>query len=151
MSSTKQNKVKGLVCPSVITVLALFATSLQAAPTFTGQDYSGVYDCMGQDGHEGQYAGVVTMRLQPEHSHGDYASYDFKLEVPEYGVYLGHAAAHGAQVAMHFGLSDPATQDVGTGVATMSTDARGRLTFHKFYYQPAYKGGNTGTEDCIRR
>ena len=122
----------------------------QAAP-FTGQDYSGVYQCTGNDAHEGKYTGTVTMQIKPEHSRGRYASYDFKLEVPGYGTYLGHAAASGNHVAMHFALQDQSTRDYGTGIATMSKTRKGKVSFHKFYFEPEFKGGNTGTEDCVRQ
>ena len=115
------------------------------------EDYSGVYACTGDDAHEGKYTGTVTMALKPQHSHDSYASYDFKLEVPGYGVYLGHAAAQGAHVAMHFALEDQKTKDYGTGIATMRKTAKGQWTFHKFYFEPEFKGGNTGVEDCTRQ
>lgn len=129
----------------------LLVSSLAQAAPFTGQDYSGVYQCTGNDAHEGKYTGTVTMTLKPEHSHGRYASYDFKLEVPGYGTYLGHAAAKGNQVAMHFALQDQSTRDYGTGIATMTTTRKGKVSFHKFYFEPEFKGGNTGTEDCVKQ
>ncbi|MEZ0288800.1 MAG: hypothetical protein ACAH05_07515, partial [Methylophilus sp.] len=67
-------------------------------------DLSGVYDCRGEDAHEGEYIGTVTMKLRKEHSKGADGSYDFQLEVPDYGIYKGHAAAHGMHAAMHFAL-----------------------------------------------
>jgi hypothetical protein len=127
---------------------ALAAKELQAK---TYQDYSGVYTCTGDDAHEGKYTGTVTMTLKPEHSHDSYASYDFKLVVPEYGTYLGHAAANGNNVAMHFALQDQATKDYGTGIAKMTKNAKGQWSFHKFYFEPEFKGGNTGLEDCIKK
>ena len=120
-------------------------------------DFSGVYDCKGDDAHEGKYTGTVTMILKPEHSKGPYASYDFKLEVPDYGVYRGHAAANGNVAAMHFALPQVGdlyggkTQDFGTGIAKFKINQQGKLSFHKFYFEPAFKGGNTGVEDCIKR
>lgn len=114
-------------------------------------DLSGVYDCKGNDAHEGEYAGVVTMKLKPAHSHDGYTSYDFKLEVPEYGTYLGHAAAKGNIAAMHFALTDKTTKDYGTGIAEFKMNDKGKLSFRKFYFEPEYKGGNTGIEDCIKR
>ncbi len=141
--------------------IMLFATATFAkeTPDHTGKliDFSGVYDCQGNDAHEGKYSGIVTMQRKPEHSKGAYASYDFKLEVPEYGTYVGHAAANGNVVAMHFALPPAGelyggkTQDFGTGIATFKTNAAGKLTFHKFYFEPLFKGGNTGLEDCIKR
>lgn len=129
----------------------LLVGSLAQAAPFTGQDYSGVYQCTGNDAHEGKYIGTVTMQIKPEHSHGRYASYDFKLEVPGYGTYLGHAAAKGRHVAMHFALQDQSTKDYGTGVATMTRTRKGQVSFHKFYFEPEFKGGNTGTEDCTKQ
>jgi hypothetical protein len=128
----------------------LVVNPLNAQPIFTGQDYSGVYECKGNDTHEGAYTGTVTMQRKPDHSFGTYAGYDFKLEVPGYGVYLGHAAANGAHVAMYFALTDPKTHDFGTGVSEMKKKS-GRWSFHKFYFEPEYKGGNTGVEDCVMK
>jgi hypothetical protein len=133
----------------LILAFLLLSSLVHAAP-FTGQDYSGVYQCTGDDAHEGKYTGTVTMTLKPEHSRGRYASYDFKLEVPGYGTYLGHAAANGNHVAMHFALQDQSTRDYGTGVATIKKNKQGKLSFHKFYFEPEFKGGNTGTEDCTK-
>jgi hypothetical protein len=137
-------------------LFCFFATCASAAkrlpepfPQFV--DLSGVYDCTGDDAHEGKYTGTVTMQLIPVHTKGAYASYDFKLEVPGYGTYLGHAAANGNMVAMHFALTDPKTKDFGTGIAQFQYNKQGKLGFHKFYYEPEFKGGNTGLEDCVRK
>ncbi len=120
-------------------------------------DFSGKYDCTGDDAHEGKYTGVVTMQQKPELSKGDYASYDFKLEVPGFGTYVGHAAANGTNVAMHFALPMENGQyggnnkDYGTGIAKMRKNKQDKWTFHKFYFEPEFKGGNTGLEDCIQQ
>lgn len=135
----------------ILTLLAsLNVYARKVAPAVAYQDYSGVYTCTGDDAHEGKYTGTVTMTLKPEHSHDSYASYDFKLEVPEYGTYLGHAAANGNNIAMHFGLTDQTTKDYGTGIAKMIRNAKGQWSFHKFYFEPEFKGGNTGIEDCVK-
>lgn len=131
--------------------ILLGANAAFAATAFTGQDYSGVYDCTGNDAHEGPYTGTVTMTLDRKQSRGNYGAYQFKLEVPGYGTYLGEAAADGDRIAMHFALQDQATKDYGTGIATIKRDKRGRLGFRKYYYEPEFKGGNYGTEDCTRR
>ena len=133
----------------LVILLLVIAGLTQAKPAFTGQDYSGAYQCTGDDAHEGKYTGKVTLAIKREHSHGSYASYDFKLEVPGYGTYLGHAAANGNNLAMHFALTDPTTKDYGTGIATIKKNKQGQFSFHKFYFEPEFKGGNTGTEDCV--
>lgn len=136
------------------TLMAItFSLSTQSSIAEEGKytDYSGVYDCTGDDAHEGKYTGIVTMKLKPEYSKGHDASYDFKLEVPGYGTYLGHAAATGNVAAMHFALTDTSTKDYGTGIAQFKRNADGKLIFRKFYFEPEFKGGNTGIEDCTRR
>ncbi|MBM3351013.1 MAG: hypothetical protein FJY53_04400 [Betaproteobacteria bacterium] len=131
-------------------ILGLLSLNCQAGkPGY--QDFSGVYACTGYDAHEGGYSGRVTMTLKPEHSRDNYASYDFKLEVPGYGTYLGHAAANGNHVAMHFALTDKKTKDYGTGIAEMKKNGKGQWGFHKFYFEPEFKGGNTGLEDCLKQ
>ena len=135
-----------------ITVALLVSGVAQAKPpAFTGQDYSGVYACTGNDAHEGKYTGTVTLTLNKTQSTGQYGAYDFKLEVPGFGVYPGEAAAEGDKLAIHFALNQPGSQDHGTGIATIAKDKQGRLGFRKYYYEPEYKGGNYGTEDCVKK
>ncbi len=137
---------------SLLAIAAVFsATTAFAAPAYTGPDYSGVYDCTGQDAHEGPYKGTVTMNLVRQQSTGNYGAYAFKLEVPGYGTYLGEAAAEGDKAAMHFALKDQSTRDYGTGIATFSKDKHGRWSFRKYYFEPEFKGGNFGTEACVQR
>lgn len=132
---------------SVLLAVALMLGSAGLA----AQDFSGVYDCKGLDAHEGAYTGVVTLKRVPEHSIGRFVSYAFQLEVPGFGTYPGEVVAEGNKLAMHFALDKPGSDDHGTGIATMRRDAKGRLAFDKFYFEREYKGGNTGTETCVRR
>jgi len=131
--------------------LLAIAPIAAAKPAFTGQDFSGVYDCKGDDSHEGKYTGTVTMELVPSQSLNNYGAYKFKLEVPNYGTYSGQAAAHGSNAAMHFVLADQSTKDYGTGIANFKKNKAGKWSFSKFYYEPEFKGGNYGTEECTRR
>jgi len=117
-------------------------------PPFQGQDFSGVYDCKGQDSQEGPYTSTVTLQLVKEQSFGKFAAYAFKMEVPGFGTYLGHAAANERAAAIHFALTDPAPKDYGTGLAQFSRTGSGKWQFSKYYYEPAFKGGNHGTETC---
>lgn len=133
-------------------LMLMCAGQAQATPpAFTGQDYSGIYACSGDDAHEGKYQGTVTLALNRAQSTGPYGAYDFKLEVPGFGVYPGEAAAEGDRLAIHFALDQPGSQDHGTGIATMGRNAQGKLAFRKYYYEPEYKGGNYGIEECIQQ
>lgn len=122
-----------------------------AKPALTTPDYSGIYECTGNDAHEGKYTGTVTMKLVPEQSTGNHGAYRFKLEVPGFGAYLGHAVSEGDKLAIHFALQDQSTRDYGTGIATIEKGKNGKWGFRKFYYEPEYKGGNTGTEECLMK
>lgn len=135
----------------VLLALGLACGSVLAQPAFTGNDYSGVYACTGDDSHEGKYTGTVTLELVRAQSTGESGAYRFKLEVPGFGAYPGQAAARGEAMAIHFANTDPAANDFGTGIASFSKNAAGKWTFSKYYYEPQYKGGNFGTESCTQR
>lgn len=135
----------------ILCCLLCAASIANAKPQFTGEDFSGVYNCTGDDSHEGKYTGIVTLELVPSQSVKQYGAYKFKLEVPEYGVYLGQAAANGTNVAMHFALTDQSTKDYGTGIASFKKNKAGKWSFSKYYYEPEFKGGNYGTEQCTSR
>jgi len=139
-------KRQALLFLALFTTLPAFATQ-----PFTGKDYSGVYDCTGSDAKEGEYTGTATLQLNQEQSSGAYGAYDFKLVVADYGTYPGQAVSLGRTLAIHFALTDSRSRDYGTGIATVSRNRKGKLTFHKFYYEPEFKGGNNGFEDCVMR
>ena len=67
-------------------------------------DFTGTYQCEGNDGSEGTYQGEVVMKKIPEFSKDNYASYDFVLKVPGFGDYHGFASANGLDVAIYFAL-----------------------------------------------
>jgi hypothetical protein len=131
--------------------LLLVSHMVIAAPAFTGPDLSGTYDCTGQDHQEGPYTGVVTIELVRERSTGQHGAYLFRLDVPGYGAYPGHAASRGRDMAIYFANVDPTTKDYGTGIAHFSRNKAGKWTFAKFYHGPEFKGGNFGSENCVQR
>ncbi|GAB2179915.1 hypothetical protein DLREEDagrD3_01380 [Denitratisoma sp. agr-D3] len=129
-----------------IALVLLGAGLAHAAP-----DYSGVYDCKGSDQQEGPYTGIVTLTRVKEHSTASHGAYLFKLEVPGFGAYPGHAAAEGDRMAIYFANTDPAEKDYGTGTARFAKNKEGKWRFTKFYFEPDYKGGNHGMEWCRQR
>lgn len=135
-------------------VVALFTATAAVAtspPAFTGPDLSGTYQCQGRDSHEGPYTSTVTLTLVRAQSTGKHGAYAFRMDVPGYGSYPGHAAASGTTAAIHFALTDPAPKDYGTGLAQFSKSRAGKWQFSKFYYEPEFKGGNFGTERCVQQ
>jgi len=127
----------------VILSSSAFAASLPG-------DFSGTYACKGQDKAEGPYDGVVELERVAAQSTLEYSAYRFKLTVPGFGEYPGHASSRGSNMAIYFANTDPKDMDYGTGIASFKLNSKGVLSFTKFYYQPLYKGGNNGTEICTR-
>lgn len=130
---------------------AAMALQVQAKPAFTGTDFSGIYDCKGNDEHDGEYKGAVTLKLVPERSFGDYSAYTLSSDVPGLGTYVGYAAVQGKHLSMYFGLNKPESKDFGTGIASFAKGKGGKWGFHLYYFEPEYNGGNYGLEDCTRR
>jgi hypothetical protein len=135
----------------LVALLAPISFSVFAKDPFTGTDYSGIYACTGDDSHEGKYTGTVTIKLVPSQSVGEYGAYEFKLEVPKYGTYLGQAAAEKDVMGIYFALTDPKPKDYGTGIARFTQNKEGKWTFKKYYYEAEFKGGNYGTEECAQK
>jgi len=131
--------------------LCAHTLALAAPKPHVGPDFSGRYDCKGQDDHEGPYTGEVTLTRVPSQSSGPYTAYRFQLDVPGYGSYPGEAAGKGQVLAIHFALTDPSTHDHGTGIAEFKRHRSGKWAFRKYYYEPEFKGGNFGIEDCVQR
>lgn len=136
---------------SMFFLLVVNLSFAEKVKPFSGPDYTGVYSCVGHDAHEGDYQGKVTLKLRREHSQAQFGSYNFLLEVPGYGKYPGHMAANGLNAAMHFALENQSTHDFGTGISEFSKNPKGKWQFHKFYFEPQFKGGNSGFEDCVQQ
>jgi hypothetical protein len=144
-----------LIALPLFTLMPAGAQAQDKPPTppapYTGPDYSGTYDCAGEDSHDGKFTGTATLTLVRAQSSGTYGAYDFRLEAPPFGAYTGEAAAQGRTMAMRFANTDPKDKDYGTGIATFSRTKAGKWRFSSYYYEPAYKGGNFGTENCVRK
>lgn len=134
-----------------LAALSLLPNVAYTKQTDAAYDFSGIYDCKGNDRHEGPYTGVVTLALVSNQSTPTHGAYSFKLDVPGYGAYPGHAASQGRAMAIYFANTDPSTKDFGTGIASFSKKKNGKWSFSKYYYEPEYKNGNFGTEICTQR
>jgi hypothetical protein len=148
-----------LVVLKLLVAMAAVATTsaaiaAPAKPAFTGTDFSGVYDCKGNDAHDGDYQGAVTLKLVSAQSFADHGAYTLTSEVPGLGTYTGYAAVMGKHMSFYFGLSDAGSKDYGTAIASFAKTRQGKKSkwsFHLYYYEPEYNGGNVGLEDCVRR
>lgn len=117
----------------------------------TAADLGGTYDCSGQDGRDGDFSAVLTLSRNAEHSADGHDSYALTLEVAKGGHYKGAALVRGRTLAMSFALDGTDATDRGVGLGTVSYTRAGQARLRKFYFEPEYKGGNHGFEDCTRR
>lgn len=137
----------------LITLIALASTPVwaaQAPAPFTGADYSGRYECTGQDKHIGNFKGVVDMKLDAKQSTGKYAAYTFTLTLEDKSRYEGMAAGTSDTLGIYFAHTDPALKDFGVGVAQVTPTPEGKVSFVKYYYGPEYEGGGHGLEHCVK-
>ncbi len=134
----------------IVLLAAMLAVTgtVQAKPAFTGNNYSGVYNCKGANDQVGDYEVTVTLRLNRASSYGKFGAYEYQTETVNSTVYRGLAAARGNQISISFEFNDRGVVEHSIGVATMQK-TRGLWNFRKYYYEPDANGGNYGNEYCI--
>jgi hypothetical protein len=130
-------------------LFSLFAFNSLAAQ-FSGTDLTGQYHCVGTDHFDGAFEGDVTLKLNKQQSHGDYAAYDYLLGTSDFGNYLGHGAGHGNQIAIYFAHTDPKRKDFGTALGTAHKNTSNQWVISQYYYEPEYHHGNYGFEECTQ-
>jgi len=135
----------------LIVICTILSTPLSALASDHFVDYSGIYACTGNDHRDGKYTGTLTLTLDHNQSTGQYGAYAIKMEVPGYAMYLGQATSYKNSIAIGFASTEPTSKDFGIGIATVEKTPAGKLTFRKYYYEPDYKEGNYGFEECVKR
>ena len=135
------------------TAFFVLATSSHAASTdaqrkpFTGTDISGVYACVGNDAHDGDFTSTMTLSLDKKYSSAKFGSFKVKVEAGPV-TYTGSIVSNGTQLAMDFANTDLSKNDFGVALATLSSPAKGKFEIKKFYYEAQYMGGSNGFEKC---
>ena len=147
-------------CVCFLALLSLFFGQSTYANTTDALNLAGTYHCSGYDARDGGYQNAtVTLTLNAEQSDftANYGAYGFTLTLEDGARYVGEAAASGNSLAIYFENTASTTigrSDHGIGIAVVTHDKNieGKATtiFHKFYYEPKYKGGNNGTETCVK-
>ncbi len=121
-----------------------------SAPTrvpFSGVDISGVYGCVGNDAHDGNFTSSMTLTLDRQYSSGQSGSFKVTVE-GEHDSYTGSIVTNGKRLAMDFANKDLSKNDFGVALGSVSSPATARFKIEKFYYQPRYMGGSNGFETC---
>ncbi|OYY49790.1 MAG: hypothetical protein B7X95_09960 [Methylophilaceae bacterium 17-44-8] len=121
----------------------------QAKPAFTGINFSGRYDCKGNNELVGDYQVTVKFKLNRISSFGKFGAYDFSTETDNAVTYRGQAVANGFRLALSYKLTEGKYVEYTTGIAEMKKLSRGRWSFRNLYYEPDDNGGNYGQEDCV--
>lgn len=133
-----------------IAMLAL-AGAAQAAgkPAFTGQNYSGVYDCNGSNDKVGDYEVTVSLKINRVSSYAKFGAYTYEVTTVNSTTYIGQAIANGNMLALSFPLKSGLNADHSIGIAKIVKNKQGHWSFRKYYYEEDNSGGNYGSEYCV--
>lgn len=129
--------------------LATLMNVAHAKPAFTGTNFSGIYDCKGNNELVGNYQVTVKLKLNRISSYGKFGAYDFSTETDNAVTYRGQAVANGNRLALSYKMTEGKYVEYSTGIAEMKKLSRGRWSFSNLYYEPDDSGGNYGKEDCV--
>jgi hypothetical protein len=136
----------------VVALMAVvFVSGAEAKPTFTSQNYSGVYACKGNNELVGDYEMTATLKLKRLSSYGRFGTYEYSTETENSVTYLGQAVADGSRMALTFKLSDGRNAEFSTGVAEIVKNPQGHWSFRNMYYEADDTGGNYGSEYCVMK
>ncbi|MBL8505992.1 hypothetical protein [Methylobacillus glycogenes] len=136
----------------IVSAMLAFSSVAFAKPTFTGNNYTGLYECKGENSSIGAYDVVVALRLNRVSSHGKFGAYYYETETVNSTVYHGQAVADGNRLAISFNIRDKKNNvDHSTGIATIKKIGKDRWSFRKEYFEPDDSGGSYGTEDCVMK
>ena len=135
----------------ILLAASLLASAMvaHAKPAFTGINFSGIYDCKGNNELVGNYQVTVKLKLNRISSYGKFGAYDFSTETDNAVTYRGQAVANGYRLALSYKLTEGKYVEYSTGIAEMKKLNRGRWSFRNLYYEPDDNGGNYGQEDCV--
>ena len=90
----------------IVSAMLAFSSVAFAKPTFTGNNYTGLYECKGENSSIGAYDVVVALRLNRVSSHGKFGAYYYETETVNSTVYHGQAVADGNRLAISFNIRD---------------------------------------------
>ena len=133
---------------ALLLTILLFSSMANAKSVFTGQNYSGTYNCKGSNEQVGDYEVTVRLKLNRVSSYGHFGAYYYETETENSVVYNGHAIADGNRLSIALELSEGRNSEPSVGTAVIKRDENGRLSFRKNYYEPDDNGGNYGSEHC---
>jgi len=134
----------------LISLASTQAMAMAEQKSFKGLDLSGEYTCTGEDQKDGKFEATMTLTLDKEHSNETFAGYKFQLKAHDGTLYSGSATGNSANLAITFNNNDVSKKDFGTGIGKVVKNKSGKIQIEKFYYEPEYKGGDHGTEICVR-
>jgi hypothetical protein len=128
--------------------LILAASAGYLPSSYALQDLTGTYNCTGVDTKDGTFTAKDTMRLDKKNSTDKIAGYIFNAPGFQGGL-SGFGTFDGKKLAIYFYSLDKSSEDAknnyGVMIASVSKDR-----IKKVYYEPVYKGGSTGSVECVK-
>jgi hypothetical protein len=143
--------MKSFFLLSLFTLFVNAASVASADQTFSGDNFSGVYVCKGNNNKVGDYEVMATLKLNRHSSQDNFGAYDLTTETENALVYKGQAIAQGHKLALTFNFSDGRNPDFTTGIANIDAIAPGRWAYRNYYYEPDGVMGVFGTERCVMK
>jgi hypothetical protein len=140
-------KKLGVIAAMLITSGMAYAE--EPKPAFTGQNYSGVYDCKGSNDKVGEYEVTISLKINRVSSYAKFGAYTYEMTTVNSATYIGQAIANGNQMALSFPLKSGLNVDHSIGIAKIVKNKKGRWSFRKHYYEEDNSGGNYGSEYCV--
>lgn len=122
----------------------LLSGVLSAAPL---QDLSGHYKCVIDDKHDGVFVVTDVLTRDKPHSTDKVTGYRVTIldERGRPSPYFGYASFDGQSLAMYSDRRAAGSRDYAIIIAQLTSSG-----FDTHYYQPTYKGGNTGSAACLK-
>ena len=114
-----------------IAMLALAGTAHAAKPAFTGQNYSGVYDCKGSNDKVGDYEVTISLKINRVSSYAKFGAYTYEVTTVNATTYIGQAIANGNMLALSFPLKSGLNADHSIGIAKIVKNKQGHWSFRK--------------------
>lgn len=137
---------------AILTSLFITLSTIQIAeakPLFTGANYSGTYLCKGNNSKVGDYQVTAKLTLNRTDSQGNIGIYDFILETENSFAYKGNAVANLNKIAFNLNMSEVASTEFSTGIATITKIGKGKYSYINHYYEIDSAVGTYGKETCI--
>lgn len=136
---------------------AIFLSSLVAMPAHAKlgkapmqpSNFSGVYECKGNNDSIGDYTVKVTLKIDTVNSKAGFSNYTYAMQTENGMTYNGYAVIENNQMASSIYMNDKPSAEMSVGVGSIKAIAKNRFSFTRKYFEPTDNEGTIGLETCM--